>query len=219
MKIFRQRTVAQCFGVSAGALGFAIVRKRGAAAFQLLFRCLLRCQGRNGYRGRRVPVQVEGSGNLPHHRPDGEDVEVRKVEVRLCLEVFVSDVAAADDRSLPIRDEGFVVHAPVHAFEIGNHAEQPGIARSDGIEQPHFDIRMGIDQQQMLVVRVCTEIVDQQAHAHAAIGCAKQMFQQQAAGDVVVPDVVLHVQAALRGLGQHEACDEGIHAARQRVGA
>ena len=59
-----------------------------------------------------------------------------------------------------------------------------------------------------LVARV--DVVDQQPHPDATLGGPDQFGCQQAAGQVLVPDVVLHVQRALRGGGGRRAigkCD------------
>ena len=78
---------------------------------------------------------------------------------------------------------------------------------------------MRVHGQQRVVAAGRAHVVDQQAHAHAALGGGHQLVLQQAAGEVVAPDVVLHVQAALghaRGLG---ARHEGGHALAQHRGA
>ena len=42
------------------------------------------------------------------------------------------------------------------------------------------------------------EIVQQQAHTHTAVGRAEQMLEQNLAHHVLIPDVILHIEAALR---------------------
>jgi hypothetical protein len=68
---------------------------------------------------------------------------------------------------------------------------------ANGLNSRHLDVWMGVQSGQREVVGAGVHVVQQQAHAHAAVGRAHQFARQHPAGQVVVPDVVLHVEAAL----------------------
>src|SRR5690606_22415660 len=59
-----------------------------------------------------------------------------------------------------------------------------------------LDVRMRVQRQQRRVLARGVDVVEQHAHAHAALGRLPGLVHQQVAGEVVVPDVVLQVQAA-----------------------
>ncbi|MNY79559.1 hypothetical protein D3C86_2202380 [compost metagenome] len=67
------------------------------------------------------------------------------------------------------------------------------MADHERVEYPHLDLRMRVHGRQPFVHAGDAVVVKQQAHAHAAVGGFMQRFQQQGAGQVVAPDVVLDV--------------------------
>jgi hypothetical protein len=73
-------------------------------------------------------------------------------------------------------------------------------------------VRMAVECQQLGIVRRGADVVEQQTHPHAAVGCIEQTVRQHLAGGVAVPDVILHVEAFLGEFGQAEACQEGVGA-------
>ena len=78
---------------------------------------------------------------------------------------------------------------------------------------------MTVDREQDFVGRRCAEIVEQQAHTHAAVGRAEQTFDQDLADQVLVPDEILHIEAALRRIRQDQSRSNGIVSVRERVQA
>jgi hypothetical protein len=62
-------------------------------------------------------------------------------------------------------------------------------------------------------------VVEQQAHAHAAVGGLAQFFEQQGAGEIVAPDVILDVQRTLGAAHERHARGEGVERVRKRVDA
>ena len=134
-------------------------------------------------------------------------------------EIFVADIAAADDGDLPVRNERLVVHPPVDASEVGDDAKHPERTHGDGVEHPHLDVRMTVDGEQDDVGGHRAEIVEQQAHAHAAVGRAEQTFEQNLAHHVLVPDEILHIEAALRRIRQDQPRGQGVAPVRERVEA
>ena len=62
-------------------------------------------------------------------------------------------------------------------------------------------------------------IVEQHAHAHAAFGGLPRGLGEQLSGRVAVPDVVLQVEASLRGARQEHAHGEGVAPLAERLDA
>ena len=58
-------------------------------------------------------------------------------------------------------------------------------------------------------------VVEQQPYAHSAVGGAAQGVEQQAPGDVVVPDVVLEIEAAFGRVGECGANGKGVQPSRE----
>ena len=73
-----------------------------------------------------IPVKIELVRHLLHHRPDDCHVEVGIIHRLVSSEIFVANVAAADDGDLPVHRERLVMHPLVEASDIGDDAEQPG---------------------------------------------------------------------------------------------
>jgi hypothetical protein len=170
-------------------------------------------------RSRMIPVKIEGVGHLVDHRADDRHVKIGKIRPGMRAVIFVADVSPADDRDLPVGSERLVVHPLVDAGEVGDNSEQAERSHAHGVEHPHLDIRMAVDGEQDVVGGHRAEIVEQQAHAHAAVGGAEQPLDQNLAGQVLVPDVILHIEAALRLIRQNQPRGQSIARVRKRVEA
>src|SRR5437773_789296 len=57
-------------------------------------------------------TRLEARGRLPRDGPGAQDVDVLEIELA-DAEIFVADVAAAQNRGDPVGDELFVVHAAI----------------------------------------------------------------------------------------------------------
>jgi hypothetical protein len=122
--------------------------------------------------------------------------------------VFVAHVAPADHRGLVVRGERLVVHAAVDAGEVRHVVAYPPAPVGEGIEQPQLDVGVRVQGGEQGVEALGVDVVQQHAHAHAAFGCIPQRAREKGAADVRVPDVVLHVDAALA------ACASACRAAK-----
>ena len=111
------------------------------------------------------------------------------------------------------------MHAPVGTGKVGHVAERLGPAQHKRVEQPHLDAGVLGQRRQLAVQSGGAAIVQQQAHTHAPVGSGNQGLQQQGAGLVTAPNVVLHVQAALGSVGQQHARGKGFQRVGQRVQA
>jgi hypothetical protein len=178
-----------------------------------------RHERRDRVRRRTVPVQVERGRHVAHDRPDRDDVEVGELDALARAVVLVADVAAADDRDLVVGRERLVVHAPVDALEVGDEVERARVAVHERVVETHLDVGMRVDRGEARVLSRGGDVVEQKAHAHAARGRAPQRLEHQRAGLVVVPDVVLHVERAVRRLREEGARGERVGRRRQRIDA
>ncbi len=159
-------------------------------------------EGADGYRPVAVPEAVEYAGDFPHHRAAGGDVQIAKVGVRVDLEVVIPDVAPADDGQGVIHHQGLVVHAVIEPLETRDEFEPPRTPMGKGVDHPDLDVRVCIQCREGRVPALEGHVVEQQAHAHPAIGGTHQTLGQQPAGGVRFPDVVLQVERLLGELGE-----------------
>jgi hypothetical protein len=109
------------------------------------------------------------------------------------------------------------VHAPVDAREVTHVIAQPPRAAGERVEQAHLDVGMRVQRGNRRVHAFCVLVIQQHAHTHAALGRLPQSMSQQSAGGVRMPNVVLHIDAALRCARQRMARCEGIAPGGQRV--
>ena len=175
---------------------FRVGARGGEACLQRLRR-LRPChadEARRRIGGRAVPVQVELPRHLAHRRAHRRHVKVGEDHLAAHAEVFATDVAPADHRDLAVGGERLVVHAPVQAREVGQVAEHAAAALNERVVQPHLDVRVGVERGQRRIQPARVVVVEQQAHANAALGRLPQRLEQQVAGRVAAPDVVLHVE-------------------------
>ena len=61
------------------------------------------------------------------------------------------------------------------------------------------------------------EVVEQQPHAHAALGRLPERLEQQVADLVAMPDVVLHIERPFGGGGEQDARGERVAGVGKRV--
>ena len=163
-----------------------------------------------GARRFALPIPLEVSGDVAHDRTDRHHVEIDERHCLVRIEVFVADVAAADDRNLAVDRERLVVHAAVEAREVGEVLQRTPATQPERVEQPHLDVRVRRERRQECVETGGVVVVEQQPDAHAAIGRAAHRREQQRAGNVVAPDVVLEIERALRGIREQHAGSERV---------
>ena len=171
-------------------------------------------EGLDGDRPIGVPVRVEARRDLRHDRTRGEQAEVTVVVVGRDAEVDVADVATPDDRDLVVDRKDLVVHAVLqpsragHEFKIARERTPPASQR---VEDANLDIRMAryrCDREVALAAKV--EVVEEQTHPDAALRGPQKPLAEPATAAVPLPDVVLHVDAVLGDVRQHNARPEGV---------
>ena len=116
-------------------------------------------------------------------------------------DVLVSAVAEYDALGRPLRAQALVDDI---TEELQRRAE---LAQEQQMRRQTEQQRIGASG---------VQIVNQQAHAHAALGGIAQCAQQVAAGRVVVDHVVLHVERHLRTADQLDTCRQRLRRPRQQ---
>ena len=107
------------------------------------------------------------------------------------------------------------MRAPVDAAEVAGEfqrgAEHP-VAGRERVEYADADVRMSVQSKQDEALAACVHVVQQHAHANPAVGSVQYLRHQQPAGQVVVPDVGLDVDAAAGRARCVAAQGERLHA-------
>ncbi|RMN75914.1 hypothetical protein ALQ52_04421 [Pseudomonas cannabina pv. alisalensis] len=170
---------------------------------------------------RAIPVLIETVPQLFGDRPDAQHVDIGEIQVRLGIEILVTQVASANDCDAAVSQPQLVVHAPVLTRQVH---QAPQAARDAGltpevlrVEQPNLDVRMRRQRGNRLVQPVAGGVVQQDAHANATVSRLEQLIDQRACAQAVVDDVVLQVEAAFGVADQFGARLECITAVRQQA--
>ncbi len=85
------------------------------------------------------------------------------------------------------------------------------------VEQADMDVRVRGQSGDELVVTVAGGVIQEYAHAHAAVSCLDQLFDQQAGAQAVLDDVVLQVEAGLGVADQLGASPKGLATVGQQA--
>lgn len=192
------------------------------AGFVEAFRRGIRGELATGVGGFGIPVFIEGGGDFGDDGAGGEDVEVPEVVFFAEAEVFVADIATADNGEAVIGDEHFVVHAAIEFAEVEDEIEESGhgaLAEVDGVEE--FDVDVGVMGEcgHVFVFAGEDEIIDEEADADAAICGGDEACDEEAAGFVILPNEVLGVDGAGGVIGEGEAGEEGLFVVFEEVEA
>ena len=165
---------------------------------------------------RAVPIFVECRRQLGNQRTRHEHIVIGVLRIGIYLKVGIADIAPPDQRRRIVGDEQFVVHSIIEAALFGQELERahhPQVAAvSEWIEDPHFHLWVGRQPQDLLVTFGGLAVIDQHPDMHPPVGCSEQRAGQQEARVVRREDVILNVQAVLRGLHH-------LHSRRESVGA
>ena len=104
------------------------------------------------------------------------------------------------------------MHAPIRQTEVADIVERVHALAGDRVEQTHLDVRVHVEQDEHAVVNCRKYVVQQQAHAHAALSGLEQFSDEHEAGRVRAHQEVLRVDRAFGPVNQREARAEGIQA-------
>ena len=76
-------------------------------------------------------------------------------------------------------------------------AQQRALAAAQRIEQPDLDVGVAVERPVVGIATPGVDVVEQQPDAHAPVGGGNHLPRQKTAGQIVLPVVVLQVEAAL----------------------
>ena len=93
------------------------------------------------------PIAVEVFRHFGNHFARCQYIQIGEHGIFPDLEIFVADIASADDGGAVVGGQRFVVHTAVEAREVGQIAQRAPSARDEGVEQAYFDIRMAVERQ------------------------------------------------------------------------
>ena len=166
--------------------------------------------GRDRHGRGAVPVPVEYPRQVADDGPDRQHVQIAKIGDGVHAVIDVADVAAADDRRRIVGDHQLVVHAAVDPAEVDKEVESGPAPVGERVEQADLDIGVGVEGGYDGIAGLVVGIVDEQPHPDPAIGRPHHAVDDDPAGRIAVPDVVLHVEASLGQVGQRQTDDEGL---------
>ena len=166
-----------------------------------------------------VPVGLKIGGHVLRQRPQHQNIAVPEVQCRMLIEVLIPDVPAPGNTHKTIHHKGFVVHAPVDAIKVSDKREPAteSIPGPGWIEYTHTDIGMGIQQGEQGFLASNINVIQQQANHHPAISGRNQTAGQVTPTVIIVPDVILGVDALVGGLDQSSPGQKGILACVQQL--
>jgi len=175
--------------------------------------------GRDRHSRRAVPVSVEYRRQIADDRANRQHVQIAIIGDGVHAIVDVTDIAAADDRRSIVDNHQLVVHAAVDPAEVEDEVESGPAPVGERVEQTDLDIGVGIEGGLSGIAGLVVGIVDEEPHPDPAIGRLHHAVDDDPAGRIAVPGIVLHVEASLGQVGQRETDDEGLAPVAQEAEA
>src|SRR5260221_7102372 len=133
-----------------------------------------------------------------NNRTHQEYIHIHEVGCCATRKVLVCDIAPAHDGDGAVGDEELVMHPVIESSKIGDRRKVfTGDALScaaERVEQTHLHVREGCQAAKHRVAACRVKVVHQQPHSHAAQRGVTQVAHQQAAGTIVLNQVVLDVE-------------------------
>ena len=125
--------------------------------------------------------------------------------VRPHAEIDIRDVASADNSHGVVHDEQLVMHPVVDAAKVGQEAHDAPTPVPHRVKETDLDVGMCVERRNAGVSGFRhIMVVDQQAHADAAVRGTQQPVGQDQAGSVAIPDVVLAIQSLFSQLSHRQ---------------
>jgi hypothetical protein len=175
--------------------------------------------GRDRHSRGAVPVSVEYRRQFADDRANRQHVQIAIIGDGVHAIVDVTDIAAADDRRSIVDNHQLVVHAAVDPAEVEDEVESGPAPVGERVEQTDLDIGVGIEGGLNGIAGLIVGIVDEEPHPDPAISRLHHAVDDDPAGRIAVPGIVLHVEASLGQVGQRETNDEGLAPVAQEAEA
>ena len=109
------------------------------------------------------------------------------------------------------------MHPTVQPLEMREVAERLEAAVRVRVVEANLDVGVRVDDGEDRVQPLDAVVVEQHPHAHAALGGIPELLEQEEPGGVGMPDVVLHVERALRRAREQDPGGKGVPSLRERV--
>ena len=167
--------------------------------------------GRDRHGRGAVPVSVEYAGQIADDRPNRQHIQIAIIGDGVHAIIDVTDIAAADDRRRIVSNHQLVVHAAIDPAEVENEVKNRPAPVSKRVEQTDLNIGVSIEAGFDGIAVLVEGIVDEEPHPDPAIGRLHHVVDDDPAGRIAVPDVVLHVEATL---GQVASARRAMKASR-----
>src|SRR5206468_5495910 len=155
----------------------------------------------NGFDGvdlRTVPIVVEDPGELRNDIADDQRVHIDEVLGNTAHEILVRDVASPGDGDGVVGNEKLIVHAMIETAKFDERSSvlpcETVTPATERIEQPNLDVGERGQPSKQRVAASGVEIVDQEANPNPTQRRIAQVAHQQAAGLVVLYEIVLEVE-------------------------
>ena len=141
-------------------------------------------------------------GQLLHHGPSRQHIQVHKIARVIVAKVGVAQVAPARNAQGVVGNEQLVVHALLHPREVAHQAENAPQLRiactRQRVEHAHFHIGHKGQPHHLRVSPGAVQIVQQHAHPHTTLCSGHHALQQPLRAHVGMDGVVLQIQRLLR---------------------
>ena len=176
-------------------------------------------QGLHGHGQRAVPVAVKGGLGIGNDGTAGVQVQITKIGGRIHPKIMIGNIATAHDCPFAIHDPGLVMHAVIQQRRMVQPLQEVLVATMEGVEKTHLDIGVRVQCRPLHIPAQLIGVIQQHAHFHPPARRFQHPVDQQLAGGVVIPDVILHIQGSPGQTDQGDTQGERLVAVRhQRQG-
>ena len=152
-------------------------------------------------------------GQLLHHGPGRQHIQVHKIARVIVAKVGVAQVAAARNAQGVVGNEQLVVHALLHPREVAHQAENAPQLRiactRQRVEHAHFHIGHKGQPHHLRVSPGAVQVVQQHAHPHTTFCGGHHALQQPLRAHVGMDGVVLQIQRLLCRFHQRQPAAVG----------
>ncbi len=114
---------------------------------------------------------------------------------------MITDVAAADNGHRVVHHQNFVVHSMIHTLQVGEKIETVGSTVGKRVEDANLDVWVSINEGGNSTAITKIHVIQQSTYFYTPVGCSYQTLGQNMAGSILLPDIVLHIQAFFGHLG------------------
>ena len=157
-----------------------------------------------------MPVSVEHSRQIVDDRSDREHIQIAIVGDGVHAVIDVADIAPPTIAAALSVTISLLCMRRLTLRKSRMKSSLDHLRLVNGLNRRIFDIGVGIERGDNRIVGFVVRIVDEQPHLDPTISRLHHAIDDDPAGRIAVPDVVLHVEAALGQVAQRQTDDEGF---------